>query len=401
MKFTTKLAIKNIIGRSARSYALIILAGLLSGSVFGGSLIVKSLKNGLRSYEQRLGADIIVASKEAIESGKYESILLQGVPGYFYMDDSVLEELEAIEGVEEVTPQFFLASASSGCCDTLVQIVGFDPDSDFAIKPWISESYNGSIGDGDVIVGCNLNIPDSNRYRFYNVECNVVAKLDKTGTGLDSAVYANMDTIKRMMESSEQIGFGYFEEIEPGHAVSSVLINVKDGYSVTDVQRNINLGIQGVKAVSSKDMVSNISEGLGAISGMIGVLVIIIWLLSFTILTVAFGMIVNERVRELAVLRISGASKKMLSLILIKEGALLSLIGGLAGNALTVLILIPFSDSIKVALKLPVLLPGPVYMIAIFAGSVLTSLIVCGTTSAVCGYKITCKDTGLLFRDGA
>ena len=103
----------------------------------------------------------------------------------------------------------------------------------------------------------------------------------------------------------------------------------------------------------------------------------------------------------LAVLRISGASKKMLSLILIKEGVLLSLIGGLAGNALTALILIPFSDSIKVALKLPVLLPGPAYMIAIFAGSVLTSLIVCGTTSSVCGYMITGKDTGLLFRDGA
>ena len=401
MKFSTDLAIKNIKGHSARSAALIILAGLLSASVFGGSLIVKSLKNGLRSYEQRLGADIIVASDDAIDSGKYESILLQGVPGYFYVDDSILDEIRGIEGVEAVTPQFFLSSASSGCCDTLVQIVGFDPETDFAVKPWISESYGGSVNDGDVIVGCNINIPDSNRYKFYNVDCNVVAKLEKTGTGLDSAVYANMDTIKLMMESSEQIGFGYFDEIAPEHAVSSVLVNVKDGYSVTDVQRNINLGIEGVKAVSSKDMVSGISDGLGAISKVIGVLVVIIWFLSFTILTVAFGMIVNERVKELAVLRISGASKKMLSGILISESIMLSLIGGLAGNALTALIYYPFSDSLKLSLKLPVLLPNPLYMIFIFAASLLTSLIVCGVTSAVCGYRITGKDTGLLFRDGA
>ncbi|MBP5554810.1 MAG: FtsX-like permease family protein [Lachnospiraceae bacterium] len=401
MKFSTKLAIKNIKGHSARSSALIILAGLLSASVFGGSLIVKSLRNGLHSYEQRLGADIIVASEEAIDSGKYESILLQGVPGYFYMDDSVIEVIEGIDGVESVTPQFFLASASSGCCDTLVQIVGFDPDSDFAIRPWISESYDGNINDGDVIVGCNINIPDSNRYKFYNVDCNVVAKLEKTGTGLDSAVYANMNTIKQMMESSSQIGFGYFEDVEPEHAVSSVLVNVKDGYSVTDVQRNINLGIQGVRAVSSKDMVSNIAGGLGAISNIIGVLVVIIWLLSFTILTVAFGMIVNERVKELAVLRISGASKKMLSRILIIESIILSLIGGLAGNALTALIFFPFSDSLKLSLNLPVLIPDFSYVIVIFATSILTSIVICAITSTVSGYRITGKDTGLIFRDGA
>ena len=401
MKFEINLAIKNITGHSGRSIALILLAALLSGSVFGGSLIVKSLKNGLSSYEDRLGADIIVASEEALSDGKFESILLQGVPGYFYMDDSVIEIVKDIEGVEIVTPQFYLASASAGCCDTLVQIIGFDPEDDFTIQPWIRDCYGQTVNDGDVIVGCNINIPDSNRYRFYNVDCNVVAKLDKTGTGLDSAVYANMNTIKMMMENSEQIGFGYFDEVVPEHAVSSLMVKVKDGYSVTDVQRAINLKLTDAKAVSSKDMISGISEGLGTISGIIGLLVIVIWVFSFTILIVAFAMIVNERVKELAVLRISGASKKMICEILISESVLMSLIGGLSGNALAALVIFPFADSLKISLNLPVLLPGSLYITFLFLGTFVTSILVCGITSALCAYRITGKDTGLIFRDGA
>ena len=401
MKFTTDLAIKNIIGHTGRSIALIVLAALLSGSVFGGSLVIDSLKNGLNSYEDRLGADIMVASKDALNGGKFESILLQGIPGYFYMSDSVIETVKNVEGVELVTPQFYLTSASAGCCDAKVQIIGFDPDSDFTVQPWIKESYDQAIKDGDVIVGCNIDIPSDNRFKIYGISYNVVARLDKTGTGLDSAIYANTSTIRMMMESSKQAGFDYFDDIEPEHAVSSLMVRVKNGYDIEDVQEAINLQLEDAKAVSSKDMISGISEGLGTISKIIGLLVIVIWVFSFAVLVVAFAMIVNERVRELAVLRISGASKKMISKVLIGESVFMSLIGGLSGNALAALIIFPFADSFKVSLNLPILLPDSASIACLFVGSFIASLLVCGITSAICAYRITSKDTGLIFRNGA
>ena len=145
MKFELDLAIKNIRGQKIRSAALIILAALLSCSLLSGSLIIGSLKNGLNSYSSRLGADIVVVPKEA-GAGNIDSILLQGIPGYFYMDEDIASKIRNIEGVREASPQFYLASASSGCCDTYIQIIGFDPDTDFSIQPWIGETFGGTIG---------------------------------------------------------------------------------------------------------------------------------------------------------------------------------------------------------------------------------------------------------------
>jgi len=93
-----------------------------------------SLQNGLTSYEARLGADIIIVPNQARSHGSIESILLQGIPGYFYMDDSILEKARNTEGVEIATPQFYLASASAGCCSVSVQVIGFDPETDFIVQ---------------------------------------------------------------------------------------------------------------------------------------------------------------------------------------------------------------------------------------------------------------------------
>ena len=156
MNFEKELSLKNLKRKSARTAALVILSAFLSFSIFGGSLVVMSLQNGLKSYEARLGADIIVVPNQARSHGTVDAILLQGIPGSFYMDESYYEKIAAREGVEAASPQFFLASASAGCCSVAVQIIGFDPETDFSIQPWIRESYGGKVNDGDSVVLFNF-----------------------------------------------------------------------------------------------------------------------------------------------------------------------------------------------------------------------------------------------------
>ncbi|MBR2576068.1 MAG: ABC transporter permease, partial [Firmicutes bacterium] len=81
-----RLPVKNLLRKSGRTTALLILVILLSVSMMGGTLTVTSLQSGLASLETRLGADIIVVPDEAKSKKDLESILLDGVPGYFYMD---------------------------------------------------------------------------------------------------------------------------------------------------------------------------------------------------------------------------------------------------------------------------------------------------------------------------
>jgi len=400
MNFEKELSVKNLKRKSARTAALVILSAFLSFSIFGGSLVVMSLQNGLRSYEARLGADIIVVPNQARSHGTVDAILLQGIPGSFYMDESYYEKIAAREGVEAASPQFFLASASAGCCSVAVQIIGFDPETDFSIQPWIRERYGGAVGDGDLIVGSGIEVPSNHKLVFYNNSYNVVAQLDETGTGLDTAVYANMNTIREMLESSTKQGFRYYDG-DPERAISSVMIKVADGYGIEDVTNDINVHVRKVEATQAKSMVSSIAGGLTNVSRVITALVAAIWVLALSILMVAFAMIANERTKEFAVLRVIGASEAMLKGLLCAESVLVSGAGAVCGVALAALVVFPFSGVIKQGLDLPYLLPNAGVIAALLIGSVLLSLLSGVLTSGLSARRLTKSETGLILREDA
>ena len=173
MKRSKNIAVRNIAGKPLRSAVLVILAALLSLTVCAGTLIVRSLRSGLDSLEARLGADVMVVPKEASQKQSFENIVLQGSTGYFYMDKSLMDKVTGRDGVGKSSPQFFLASASAGCCSIPVQIIGFDPDTDFTITPWIKRSYGGELGLFDVVIGNDLNAFVGDSIKFYGVDCRV------------------------------------------------------------------------------------------------------------------------------------------------------------------------------------------------------------------------------------
>ena len=401
MRFARFLALRNLAGRPARTAALTLLAAFLSFSVFAGSVVVMSLQNGLRSYESRLGADIVVVPGQARSHGTLESILLQGIPGYFYMDGANLDKVRAIPGVETASPQFFLASATAGCCSVSVQIIGFDPATDFSIQPWIRESYGKELGRGDVIVGSGISVPANRALTFYNVPCRVVASLEETGTGLDTAVYAGMDTIRDMMEASVREGFDYFDGVDAERAVSSIMVKVEDGADVESVTNDINLHVRRIEATQARSMVSSIAGGLNGVSRAVGGLTGMIWILAVAILSVTFVMIAHERRKEFAILRVMGASRRTLSGLLLTEASLISLLGAAAGAVLGALAVCPFSGLIRDRLDLPYLLPGAGTVAALLAGAVAVTVLAGAVTSALAAGRIGKRETGLILREDA
>ncbi len=401
MHFARFLSIKNIRRKPARAAALIVLSALLSLSVFGGTIIISSLQNGLKSLETRLGADVVVIPAEAQRKNALETILIQGVPGYFYMDDSVLTDIRSMDSVKEASPQFFLASASAGCCSVAVQLIGFDPETDFSIQPWIRENYAKEVGYCDIIVGSQISMPSDHSLKFYNTSCRIVSQLDDTGTALDTAVYANMDTIHKMMENSNILGFGYFDNIDVNHAISSVMVNVSDGYSAEEVAALINQKFDGVIASPTSNMVSSVSSGLDSVVKVIGILTVVIWLLAIIILVVVYKMVSNERIKEYAVLRTTGASQKLLSRIITTESAIISIVGSLTGILLSLLIVFPFTSVIKDSLGLPYLLPSAPTVILLAVCAIVVSTIAGLLSSIHTARRISNKDTSLILREGA
>ena len=398
MKLIRLLTRRNLQRRPVRSLALILISALMAISVFGGSVVVASLRNGLKSYRDRLGADIVVVPYAARTKGTFENVLLQGIPGNFYMDYSLYEKIAGMEGVEIAAPQFFLATATTSCCSVSVQVIGFDPEKDFTVQPWISKVYDKSLKTGDIIVGSKLTVPKNKTLTFYGVDCRIVSVLEETGTGLDTAVYTNMDTIARMVESAGELGFTYFKYIEPGKTVSSVMVKVAEGYDIEEVTGDINIHVGKVVASQAGTMISGIAGGLSGVSNIIGILIGAVWVLAIVILAIVFAMIAHERAKEFAVMRAMGASGGMVSALLLTEALLLGLIGSAAGLFISALLVFPFSGSISAALGLPFLLPKAAKLILFGLLALILPVAGGAAVSAVMGSVISKRETGMQLR---
>ena len=396
---TFPLSVKNLTRKPGRTLALTLLTAFLALAVFGGSVVVLSLRSGLNSLEARLGADIILVPSEAQSKVSFQNMFLQGTTGAFYMDAAVLDQALEVEGVEKAAPQTFLASLKADCCSIKIQVIGIDPQRDFTVQPWITRSLTRALGEMDVAVGCKVEADVGEIIRIYEQRCKVVARLEATGTGLDTAVYCNMNTMNALLQAAEAMGVSH--RIESGdQVISAVYVKVKDGYDIGAVNSRLNGHIRKVTAVRTRSMLTGISDSLAGVSRTVTILIATVWLLAFIILLLAFAMIIRERSREFAVLRLVGASRGMLSRMVLLESAMCGLLGGLAGVGLAALLLFPFAQLIESALKLPYLMPRAGTVLLLAAGTVLLSMAVAALSSVMAAYRLSRIDPGTALREG-
>lgn len=395
-----KLPVINLSRRPIRTSALIIIATVMSAAAFGGQLLIKSLQRGLDSLEQRLGADIIVLPDGADNKVDLQNILLQGTPGYFYMDRSVLSRLSEINGVEMLSAQYFLVSANAECCTVQVQIIGFDEQSDFTVKPWLKEAYSGTLKKNEIIVGAGLSTRVGHTLSLYGVECKAVGKLERTGTGLDTAVYATNETVKGLIKASAKRGIAVLSKQSPENVVSSVYIKADKGADIDKLTAEINTTLDGIQAVRTKSMMTDTARQLNVLSESIMGIASAVWVLAAVIMLAAFYNSANERKREFAVLRTIGFSRKRLSRIVLAESIITAGSGGAAGVALTALLSFSFVGVIERKTSLPLLMPS-VSVTLLYGAAVIMVVLLAGSgAAALSAYRLTHIDTGKILREG-
>ena len=394
------LPIKNILRKPGRSAALVLLTAFLALSVFGGSVVVLSLQRGLNSLESRLGADIIVVPSSAQSKVSFQNMLLQGTTGAFYMDSANLERTLEVEGVEKAAAQVFLASLKADCCSIKIQVIGIDPETDFIVQPWIAQSYSRELGDLDVVVGCKVEANTGEIIRIYDQRCKVVGTLAPTGTGLDTAVYCNMDTMHTLLKAAEEKGISHKVTSDSEDEISAIYVKVREGYDIGTVNSKIQGHTRKASAVRTKSMITDVSGSLAGISSTVTMLIAAIWVLCFVILLIAFAMIINERRREFAVLRLLGMSRRMLGGMLLRETVLCSLAGGAGGILLAAILVFPFTTFIEVSLGLPYLTPS----LSVIAGLGLLALGASAAggalASAYASFRLSRVEPGTVLREG-
>ncbi|MFP1719615.1 ABC transporter permease [Gardnerella sp. Marseille-Q9185] len=395
-----RLPLENLKRKPLRTAALLVAAACLSAIFFGGSLIFMNLAQGLNSMRARMGADIMV-----IPNGthtKAEALLTNGGSSTFYFTNNIEDLVRRSPGVQKASAQTYISSLSAGCCAEKLQIIGFDPDSDFVIGPWIYSQHKKTLHKGEMIAGANVLVSYKNTVRLFGHQWPVVAQLAKTGTSIDNSVFVRRESVPQVVEYSTKVHHTAIPKEYAKKAISAVLVKVRKGYSAKQVAQNIKktTGLSSIGIVFPGGITATTQANLGVFTRSLTFIISACWIVGLLVLIVVFATSLNERKKEFASLRILGFTRKMLLGVATRESAILGFAGGVIGVASASLIIFPYSSLISSQLQLPYLEVTALPVIALMAVSVVLSLLAVVAASALTTWRIAMRETYLTLRAG-
>lgn len=391
-----QIAFKNIQNKAARSTSLIILTAILTFILFLSSFLIFSLKNGMNSLSDRMGADLIVVP-EGYDT-KIEGAILRGEPNTFFFDQEVAERIKGLKGVKMSTPQLFIASLSASCCSFPIQVIGIDEESDFLVKPWLETQAQLPLADGSALIGNNVTGDENGDVKFFNQHFAVEGKLAKTGMGFDNSVFLSFNEARRLAKEYEKV-----LEIEDKYSdnmISCVMIKVEDGVDPVDVQNGIRREFLGEKVypLLAQSILSQVTNSTKYMTKYVYILIALVWILVFVVLDLVYSMIIRERKRELATLRILGATKKHLRDIVLWEIITINLSGSLIGSVLGLAVSILFGRWFSQSFNMPFLSPSPAVFAIIFVAVLAIGTLMGPISSLASIKKMNEEELGLLLK---
>lgn len=367
------LAVRNLKRKLVRTLVLILIVAVVTGTLLGATIFMTGMRNALKIGTYRLGADVLVVPEKS--EAQARAALLSGEPASFYMERDVFEKVKQVEGIKKASPQLFLKPSSFTCCFNVdVFLVAFEPETDFTITPWLEKKLKKTLSDSEIITGREIPVVTGDTIPFFGSPFTVAGTMEPTGMKFfDKSVFMTMGAAYIMAENSKT------KSMQPididRNKISAVLVQVQDSFTPERVAIRIEHDIDGVKAIASDEVINTVRRQLSGILKGIFAVSAVLWILALLMMGFAFYMIVNERQRELGLLRAMGAQKGHIFSLIVTEAVIVSIAGGVIGIATGSLLLYVFKNLIVHSLKLPYLLPSLTVLAELISGAVIFSVI--------------------------
>lgn len=323
------LAVRNLRHRRVRTMFLAALVLILSAALFTSRVLTESMKTCIDKTVDRIGADVIVAPGE-YESDLSDSLFSGGLCS-FYFEKSLMDQVKKTDGIDKISPQLYIASLDAACCSVPVQIVAFEPESDFIVQPWMAGSNVSELKKGQTVVGSKITAKAGDKISFFGQEYEVAGKLEETGTSYDNCAFMNFETAYTLFDSFQ---IKYVTDLtEPQKYVSLLTIRTKDGADPKEVANTINTKMRdsGLKAYTAKAMSGKVSDTLEQMQSYSALLIGLLFLMAVLALICIFNITVNERLKEFGVLLSIGARKSQIFQMLLLEAGMIGVLGGFLG----------------------------------------------------------------------
>lgn len=393
-----QLAWKNILGNAFRSLAIFLCAALVAGLALTATFVVRGAESGLHSNLERLGADLLVLPWGTITEN-IEGIRLMSAAVKGWMPRATLDKIAAVDGVDQVSPQWYLATLNDSPYSPYPQthLVAFDPATDFTLRPWLEGGLAEGLAEGEAIAGAHIALPGGNTVTLYGARLRLVDRLAQTETSLDDTLFVSFETVERMIAWSATQGNDGLS-VMPG-SISAVMVRLDLGSEPREVSVRILEEVAGVVPLETpnlfqterRQMIGILHTLLGALGG--------IWALAVVFMGLVFSIAVNERRFEIGVLRALGFASPWILKALLLEGATLALAGGFVGVLTTILAFAALGGQAIRLTGLPLHVPPPLELLSISVGGQSLALASVVLAAFIPAWRISRDEVAVTLRD--
>jgi len=298
--------------------------------------------------------------------------------------------LASIEGVARAAPQRLVQVMVEG---RGFNLIAFDPAADFTVQTWARERRSGPIGVTELLAGGRVPGKSGETLNVCRRPMEIHGRLARTGVGpVDDSyfiTFAGLDFLAALCsqdaalrQSNDHAGMCLPDYA--GGKVTAVLLQLAPQARPEQVKFAVSQ-IEGVKVVegnalltSSRQALRSLLVGVAVFSGAMALAILIL-------VSLLFSAIVQERMRELGLLRAMGARPNHVVAMVLAEAAMITGLGGLGGIVLGFTLLFAFARSLGFyfeSLGVPFSWP-PVEVLAVLSLAVLLASAALGVAGAL------------------
>lgn len=344
-----KFVLQNTSHQKFRSFIFFFLICIASICLFGTGIFTENMQSGVEQASVRIGADLIVVpsaygdtAKEALFHGEACTILFQENP---------VDSIAKIEGVKQASAQLYLKTLPLSCCASGgVQIIAFDPATDFTIAPWIRENGIKTLGKDEIIAGSSSGLKVNDKIGFFGHNFTVADVLEETGMGYDKSVFVSYEAANQITALPE------YKDIfgEKTERASMILVDTENGYDLDTVRNSITNQISSsISVYEADELVQMLTKQLyyfKRFGVIISAFVILLAAVSlFSLVTITF----HQRRNHVGSLLSVGVGRKKILEVFLTEYFYLMLAGTAAGILLVSIVVFPLHTVIKNVLEMP------------------------------------------------
>lgn len=367
---TTRYAFQVISHSKFRSVTVFLLVFVTTVCVFGTALFTDNIRSGADRIYGNTGTDLYIVPQEYLENTK--DMLFKGKACMIPFKADVYGEITALDGVEAVSRQLYLETLELSCCAAGgLQVVAFDPETDFAVRKWTDRTQQ--LGTDAVLAGSASAFVPGETVDLFGQTFTVAGILEETGMGYDQSLFLTYEAADRITGAKE---YSYMFGEKTG-LVSMLLIRQKPGTDLGTLTGTVRTALEGsgLSVYAIDDLAAGIKGNIRTLTAAVRIMnvfaVIIAAVSLFAVVTLTF----HQRRKTAGSLLSVGCTKGQVLRLFAAEYFWLFVIGAAAGIVLVCILLLPLHDVIKTALELPYKLISARGAAAITAKTLLIDLV--------------------------